>query len=94
MVATLNQPQYDPWPMEEQVVALYAGVNGYLDEIPTAQVPRFQEELREFLRAEESILKEIRETGDLPDELGEKLNAQIEKFQQGFAVKEEDSLVA
>src|SRR4051794_14073669 len=94
MVATLNQPQYDPWPMEEQVVALYVGVNGYLDEIPTAQVPRFQEELRDFLRAEGAILKEIRETGDLPDELGERLNGQIEKFKQGFAVKEEDSLVA
>src|SRR5471032_3162350 len=35
MVATLNQPQYAPWPMEEQVVALYAGVNAYLDDIPT-----------------------------------------------------------
>src|ERR1043166_4373912 len=94
MVATLNQPQYDPWPMEEQVVALHAGVGGYLDEIPTSDVPRFQDELRESLRAEESILKEIRETGDLPDELGEKLDAQIEKFKQGFSVKEEDSLVA
>src|SRR5204863_1032031 len=79
MVATLNQPQYDPWPMEEQVVALYAGINGYLDDIPTSDVPRFQEELRESLRAEESISKEIRETGDLPDELSERLNAQIEK---------------
>ena len=52
MVATLNQPQYDPWPMEEQVVAIYAGINGYLDDIPTPQVPRFQDELREHLRAE------------------------------------------
>jgi F-type H+-transporting ATPase subunit alpha len=94
MVATLNQPQYDPWPMEEQVVALYAGVNGYLDEIPTAQVPRFQDELRESMRAEESILKEIRDSADLPDELSEKLNGHIEKFKSGFAVKEEDSLVA
>src|SRR5689334_21972448 len=34
MVATLNQPQYDPWPMEAQVVAIYAGINGYLDDIP------------------------------------------------------------
>src|SRR5205809_3628805 len=59
MVATLNQPQYSPWAMEEQVVALYVGVNGYLDEIPTAQVPRFQEELRDFLRAEGTILKKI-----------------------------------
>ena len=35
MVATLNQPQYEPWPMEEQVVAIYAGNEGYLDDIPT-----------------------------------------------------------
>src|SRR5436190_2087003 len=51
MVATLNQPQYDPWPMEEQAVAIWAGNEGYLDEIPTPQVSRFQEELREHLRA-------------------------------------------
>ena len=50
MVATLNQPQYQPWPIEEQVVAIYAGINGHLDEIPTPQVPRFQDELREHLR--------------------------------------------
>ena len=52
MVATLNQPQYQPWPMEEQVVAIYTGINGYLDEIPVEDVPRFQDELRERLRAE------------------------------------------
>jgi F-type H+-transporting ATPase subunit alpha len=80
--------------MEEQVVSLYAGINGYLDDIPTEQVPRFQEELRESMRAEESIYKEIRESGDLPDELAERLNQQIEKFKQTFAVKEEESLVA
>ena len=51
MVATLNQPQYQPWPFEEQVVAIYAGNNGYLDKVPVGQVPRFQEELRETLRS-------------------------------------------
>ncbi len=80
MVATLNQPQYDPWPMEEQVVAIYAGINGYLDDIPVAQVQRFQDELREHLRSEKSLYEQIRETGDLPDDLAEKLNAEIEKF--------------
>jgi F-type H+-transporting ATPase subunit alpha len=89
MVATLNQPQYQPWPMEEQVVALYAGVNGYLDDIPTDQVARFQEEMREHLRAEGSVLKEVRETGDLPDELSERLNKEIEKFKQMFNVEGE-----
>jgi F-type H+-transporting ATPase subunit alpha len=94
MVATLNQPQYDPWPMEEQVAALYAGVNGFLDKIPVPQVPRFQDELREHLRTEGSILKEIRETGDLSDEMAEKLDAELKKFQQMFSVEEEASLVS
>jgi F-type H+-transporting ATPase subunit alpha len=86
MVATLNQPQYQPWPMEEQVIALYAGVNGYLDDIPTEDVPRFQDELRENLRTEESILGSIRETNDLTDETTEKLNAEIERFKGMFNV--------
>jgi F-type H+-transporting ATPase subunit alpha len=84
MVATLNQPQYQPWPMEEQVAALYAGVNGYLDDIPTEDVSRFQDELRESLRAEESIYKAIRETGDLADDVEEKLRSEIEKFKHRF----------
>jgi len=92
MVQTLNQPQYQPWPMEEQVVAIYAGIHGHLDDVPPAQVPRFQEELREFLRSEGDILEAIREQKDLTDEIVEKLEAAIEKFKQGFSVKEEPSL--
>jgi F-type H+/Na+-transporting ATPase subunit alpha len=94
MVATLNQPQYDPWPMEEQVVALYAGVNGFLDDIPVPQVPRFQDELREHMRTEGSVLKEIRESGDLSDEAAQKLEDELKKFKQMFNVEEEASLVA
>jgi F-type H+-transporting ATPase subunit alpha len=94
MVATLNQPQYQPWPMEEQVVALYAGVNGFLDEIPVGQVPRFQEELREHLRTEGTVYKEIRESGDLPDELAKRLDEEIGKFLQSFNVQEEAALVS
>jgi F-type H+-transporting ATPase subunit alpha len=93
MVATLNQPQYQPWPMEEQVAALYAGVNGYLDDIPVAQVPRFQEELREHLRAEKSTLGEIREKKELTDDLQKRLDEEIAKFKRGFNVEEEESLV-
>ena len=87
LVSTLNQPQYQPWPVEEQVVAIYAGVNGYLDEIPTSEVVRFQEELREHLRSSGDIYKEIRESGQLSDELEEKLKAEIEKAKQGFNVE-------
>ena len=94
MVATLNQPQYDPWPMEDQAVALYAGINGYLDEIPTEQVQRFQDELREFMRTEKTVYQEIRGSGDLPDELAERLNGELDRFKDTFAVKKEESLVA
>src|SRR5437588_3939448 len=89
MVATLNQPQYQPWPTEEQVVGIYAGTNGYLDDIPTAQVQRFQDELREHMRSEKSAYKAIRESGELSDEVAEKLSGEIEKFKNGFNVEDE-----
>jgi F-type H+-transporting ATPase subunit alpha len=92
MVATLNQPQYDPWPLEEQVVALYAGGQGYLDTVPPAQVPRFHEELREHLRTEGEVLKAIRESDDLTDEVEAKLKEQLEHFLQVFNVEEEKGL--
>ena len=88
MVATLNQPQYDPWALEEQVAAIFAGNEGFLDDIPTDEVQRFQTELREHLRTEGSIYKEIAETKQFPDELQRKLRAEIEKFAKTFSVKE------
>jgi F-type H+-transporting ATPase subunit alpha len=77
--------------MEEQAVALYAGVNGYLDDIPTEDVVRFQDELRESLRAEGTIYKTIRETGDISEETEQKLKAEIEKFKQRFQPTEQDA---
>jgi len=93
MVATLNQPQYQPWPMEEQVVAIFAGIHGHLDGVPTPQVPRFQDELREHLRTEGSVYEEIREKKDLSDELTERLEQEIGTFKETFAVREETGLV-
>ena len=92
MVATLNQPQYVPWPLEEQVVAIYAGVNGYLDTIPVPQVSRFHDELREHLRTEGSVLAGIRESGDVPDEAEEKLKAELDKFLKSFNIEEEKGI--
>src|SRR5438552_8141017 len=69
MVATLNQPQYQPWALEEQVAAIFAGNEGFLDEIPADQVQRFQDELREHLRTEGSIYKAIRDEKVLSDEV-------------------------
>jgi F-type H+-transporting ATPase subunit alpha len=93
MVATLNQPQYKPWPMEEQVVAIYAGINGYLDPIPPAQVPRYQDELREHLRTEGTIYKEIAETKDLGDDLTKRLEAELERFAKSFNIQQDSGLV-
>ena len=92
MVATLNQPQYAPWPTEEQVVALYAGTQGFLDEVPTGQVPRFHEELRELLRTEGTIYAAIRETNDLTDETTGKLDAELQKFVGSFNVEATGSI--
>ncbi|MGH3058689.1 MAG: F0F1 ATP synthase subunit alpha [Gaiellaceae bacterium] len=89
MVETLNQPQYAPWPLAEQVVAIFAGIGGYLDDIPPAQVRRFQEELREYLRAEETVYAGIRDARDFPDEAQEAARAQIERFKKSFSVHEE-----
>jgi F-type H+-transporting ATPase subunit alpha len=94
MVATLNQPQYQPWPMEEQVTALFAGVTGYLDDIPTSQISRFHEELREHLRAEGTVLKSIRESGDISDETEAKLRSEIERFKNTFNVGSEEGPVS
>jgi F-type H+-transporting ATPase subunit alpha len=92
MVATLNQPQYQPWPMEEQVVGIYSGIHGWLDKIPVSQVSRFHDELREQLRTEGSILEAIRTTGDLADDVAAKLQTELERFVHGFNVEEEKGL--
>jgi F-type H+-transporting ATPase subunit alpha len=89
MVATLNQPQYQPWALEEEVAAIFAGNEGFLDEIPVDQVQRFQEELREHLRTEKSVYETIRNERELSDELQDKLRSEIEKFANTFSVREE-----
>jgi F-type H+-transporting ATPase subunit alpha len=78
--------------MEEQVVAIFAGIHGYLDDIPPGQVPRFQDALRDHLRTEESIYADIRDEKDLSDELDKRIREEIERFKEGFAVHEETGI--
>src|SRR5262249_30835343 len=87
MVATLNQPQYQPWPLDEQVVTIFAGVNAYLAGVPVDDVPRFQEELREQLRAEGSIYAAIRDEREMSDELTEKLHAEVKRVANRFPLR-------
>jgi F-type H+-transporting ATPase subunit alpha len=91
MVATLNQPQYTPWALGEQVAAIFAGGEGYLDAIPAADVARFQDELREHLRSESSIYAEIADKKELSDELQAKLRVEIEKVVARFAPSETEA---
>jgi F-type H+-transporting ATPase subunit alpha len=91
MVATLNQPQYTPWALAEQVAAIFAGGEGYLDRVPAEDVARLQEELREHLRSEGSIYAEIADKKELSDELQAKLRAEVEKVVARFAPSETDA---
>ncbi len=66
LVELLKQPQYDPYPVENQVVSIWAGGNGYLDDVPIEDVSRFESEFLEYLKRQHAgILQTIRETLDL-----------------------------
>jgi F-type H+/Na+-transporting ATPase subunit alpha len=85
LVATLNQPQYAPWPVEDQVAIIFAATQGYLDDIEVSQVVAFNNGLRDYLRAEHpGIGKDVRETKDLTDETAEKLRQAIQAFTDEF----------
>lgn len=87
LVELLKQPQYQPFPVEEQVVALYAGVNGYLDDIKVEDILRFERELLGFMRMEKSaVLTGIRDKKAIDSELEEQLKAAINSFKETFYV--------
>jgi F-type H+-transporting ATPase subunit alpha len=82
----LKQPQYAPMPMEEQVISIYAGVNGYLDKIPVDAVVRFESGLLSHVRHDHGgILETIRTTKALDDDTAGKLKAVLEDFTKTFA---------
>ena len=79
----LKQGQYEPFPVEEQVVSIYTGVNGWLDDIPTDRVKAFEEEFLKFMRSSHpEILKDIRESKQIRDE--EALKKAVEEFKAIF----------
>jgi F-type H+-transporting ATPase subunit alpha len=82
----LKQPQFSPLKMEEQVVVIYAGVNGYLDGIPVAKVHAFEEGLLSLLRGKNvDILNTIRDSRDLADDVAAKLKTVVEGYTKTFA---------
>jgi len=85
LVELLKQPQYDPFPVEDQVVSIWAGTNGYLDEVPVEDVGRFEHDFLDFLkRSHSAILTTIRETLDLTEDTVTGLKDAITEFRKGF----------
>jgi F-type H+-transporting ATPase subunit alpha len=82
----LKQPQFQPMPIEEQVVSIYAGVNGFLDTVPVKDVTRFESALLSHFRSDHSdVLGKIRETKTLDDETAGQLKSVIGDFAKTFA---------
>src|SRR5687768_16803263 len=82
----LKQPQFSPLKVEEQVVVIYAGVNGYLDAIAVKDVQRFEAELLRYMRGEhKNVLDSIRDQKEISKETGDTLKAAVDKFAKAFA---------
>ncbi|TGO04014.1 F0F1 ATP synthase subunit alpha [Serinibacter arcticus] len=88
----LKQPQYSPYPVEDQVVAIWAGTNGYLDDVPVADVLRFERELIDHIRRSTDVLGTIASTGKLGDDAVEALKSAIEAFAPTFQTSDGDLL--
>jgi F-type H+-transporting ATPase subunit alpha len=87
LVEILKQGQYVPYPVEKQVAILFAGTNGYLDEIPLGEVRRFEREFLETMELKhKDILDTISGTGDLNDETIAKLRQILDSFTNNFKV--------
>jgi F-type H+-transporting ATPase subunit alpha len=82
----LKQPQFSPLKMEEQVIVIYAGVNGYLDRFPVDRARAFESGLLHLIRSKHSdILDAIRDTRDLDDAIAGKVKAAVEEYAKSFA---------
>ena len=88
----LRQPQYSPFPVENQVVSIWAGTNGKLDEVPVEDVLRFETELHDYLARNTKVLDTLREKNALDDQLIADMDAGVEAFKLGFQTGEGKSL--
>jgi F-type H+-transporting ATPase subunit alpha len=89
LMELLKQLQFSPIPVEQQIVSIFAGIQGYLDDLPIADVRRFERELYDFVgvRAPE-IYEHFVTKGDFPEEIEKKLRKAIEDLKAGFTPSE------
>ena len=86
MVEVLKQPPYSPLPIEKQVLIIYAGANGYLDDIPVSAVTKFEAELYPFVEANHpEVLAQIREKKKIDEETEELMKKALEEFKTSFS---------
>src|SRR6201992_1631575 len=93
LVELLKQPQYSPFPVEEQVISIWLGTTGKLDSVPVAAIGKFEREFLDHVRRNaEGGLAEIRDTGKLTDENIERLDGLVKDFKQGFTASDGSSV--
>ncbi|WEO79278.1 F0F1 ATP synthase subunit alpha [Cryobacterium sp. SO2] len=90
----LKQPQYSPYPVEDQVVSIWAGTNGKLDEVPLEDILRFERELLDYLGRNTGILTTLRETNVLSDDTVAELTAAVDTFKREFQTGEGKALAS
>lgn len=94
LVELLKQPQFQPMPVEEQVVSIFLGTGGHLDSVPVEDVKRFESELLDHMKAsEEGFLEQVRKSKKLGEEDEEKLTDIINHFKKGFSASDGESVV-
>ena len=90
----LKQPQYSPYPVEDQVVSIWAGTNGKLDEVPVEDILRFERELLDYLGRKTKILETLRDTNVLDDKTVDALDKAVDKFKLEFQTGEGKPLIS
>ena len=94
LVELLKQPQYSPFPVEHQVVSIWAGTNGHLDDVPVADIRRFESEFLDYVgRSGAGIFEAIVNTGKLEDDTIGQLERAVTEFKKQFTTGEGKSLV-
>jgi F-type H+-transporting ATPase subunit alpha len=88
LVEILKQPQYQPLPVEKQVLIIFAGTNGYLDQVAIGDVDLYESELYRFFELRyASLLKGLADKKQIDDELKGQINAALKEFGQQFAAR-------
>lgn len=93
LMELLKQPQYSPYPVEDQVASIWAGTKGKLDKIALGDVRRFEQEMLDHLRRNTDVLTTIAQTGQLSDETEKALEAAIDEFSTGFLAGDDAPIV-